>query len=1312
MKEQIQKAQPEGQFTLTRESPFSKLGREGRLFMSEDRTELEKGKTPLQKNEEGATGSPGTRSPDSPSFLEFLKANTEVSDKLWKDVVERRGTPLTDSEKMFAEIGIPMGGGAGPGEEPKSPEDAAAGAAGGGGGGERPPAPPVSPTGPEGRGEGEKSDREKVDEYTKAFIENERKRVEKDIARKKFDEAVIAEYQAKEKLKQAEAKKDAAVIAEAKNDLAGAQQKREEAEKELGEIMEDELRRQEEEVSKAREAPTEKEKKEKEENAEIVLTKMMEMPEDIPDEEFEELDSNKELTPEQRENAKNKRRDKWKKDREALKERIIKGQVESQTLSRDVLIRAFAQLSIATDSNTQQALIDKIEQYARLVKIKDPKKFEEVYRPKIQNIDKLLADKDTEGAKGMALELADLVKDDLPREGGREIDEYRINNLNDLAELIMVSAEDKWRRGGEFQLIEVKNGTEVFHPENFLAWVRSRALFYHGLNPDDPIDLLNQIGIPTLYRSINLLEILSTEKYFMKKEVVAKQIVDESTGVSKSFIPPPSPQREQSIPPARRDLEYEALKDQILLETWLFSDNHSADAGYRAIMGSAQKVAEKQVEMNYWNRFTKKRARLLRMLKLPGIQETEKGEAFDQIMKLKLAHPGIDTSDIEQEKQGKVGRDIRRLVLGYRFLPDEYMLKQVLGRDKGIADREEKGEKVGRPEDGMDEFFGEIVREVFDKEIEAIRKARKDKYKENWHREPPSKARLDPDKDKKELEDLEKLEPDIFGRTEDRDAFFEKLRAKTGVDRTVFDALIQDKRMFALKAWRHRFGKAVDNPTGTDWTKVGEEGKENAEFIDLNIYAGVKEELPKFTTIQAAMKAGVKKAEEDAIERRLRAQGVDINTPEAQKKIRQVKEDLDYANAWAFSFTYWTGISAYNETGGIGFDKDTVRIHHKENRIRQAEARGASGDIETLFGINQVGVDWWQGLKVRVDGRSGFDKTLLDVLMGTNGELTNEERGIDRNGKATGQTKAPEIVMDLDSDIDNFEFTGNAQRQFALEHIHNGHKVALFLEKHGLNLAEIVRRDIVTGLMIIDQAKFDELVKDGLWHDLRYCFDQPNFLWDQKVRGWVKEVDDINDPRNRKLKFKTTTLRQLLFDSDVTSSQKIESEKGKGMGMYERIRPDGSAEFSKTDKETKVARDLMAWILAQELKNRRRYHAGQIRWGTEQLALIQTAFSAWSLKVKEIEREVKRWKMVSVQDQATGKWRMEKKKVKEKIREFNQDAPFFTWEEFDKKIGTVGEARWIDAFKEELGYGMASATILGGWRSVKRLLQEILRGSL
>ncbi|MFH1186630.1 MAG: hypothetical protein V1697_00490 [Candidatus Levyibacteriota bacterium] len=233
-----------------------------------------------------------------------------------------------------------------------------------------------------------------------------------------------------------------------------------------------------------------------------------------------------------------------------------------------------------------------------------------------------------------------------------------LNSAEDLARLIMSAQDPEWRTGGKHELLD-KEGK--FKAENFLAWIRSRILYYHDLHSDAEVNLFSDIGVTTNYRSINFGEMMAYAKYFMTK--VEKP--DPKMGML--------PTGDYHLPKKQ-----ENLKELLLIEVWLFQMSHNFNVKYHMVEGIEKDLPNALAEIHYNNIFTKNRNRLLKILMLSG----NNAEELEWIIgKDKIEH---------QEKQGSVGKDIQKILLAYYHLseiaykPDgeeKNMFEEVLGEE-------------------------------------------------------------------------------------------------------------------------------------------------------------------------------------------------------------------------------------------------------------------------------------------------------------------------------------------------------------------------------------------------------------------------------------------------------------------------------------------------------------------------------------------------------------------------------------------------------------------------------------------------------
>lgn len=499
-----------------------------------------------------------------------------------------------------------------------------------------------------------------------------------------------------------------------------------------------------------------------------------------------------------------------------------------------------------------------------------------------------------------------------------------------------------------------------------------------------------------------------------------------------------------------------------------------------------------------------------------------------------LKLPGVRAGEVHNEtlkkekgelgNPGTVGKIIRSALLTYYYLPDEVMFKKVMG---------EKGVKA---------FYTSIINSSFTAEFDEIRKERR-----------AASEKI--------------LDPDIINNQKDRESFINKVLASNrGIQREELEKIFtNDKSLeeFAKKAFFYQY----ERTTNKDWAQMHEEKDYNKlmEYnMMFNFYRSNKLKQPPIDMVRKAIRMGI--------------------AAQMKLDLTNKRDDLDmrYAEAWAYPMTSWTGIRAQNDTEAIGFDKWSNLLNTREYRIRQASGRGPFGITETIHGIERVGLNFWQGLRVQKEGQHDFETLLIHALQGGEGEDVNLDK------------------------LENFDFMTNAMRQFYIEQFSNGVKIFEALEGYGTNLVKSLKQDPKTGKLLIDFEHTNKVIKDGLWHDLRYLLDQPELPWGAMLRSSTKEE---KEPRNRKLKFVTRKLEETLFADEVLNMGILPKEKKLG--------PDGKEIEHHGDK---IAKDVFAWFIQKELEQRRAWGPGETRWGPTEIELMKSYFTEyWSENVEQVD---------------------------------------------------------------------------------------------
>ncbi|MCL5433141.1 MAG: hypothetical protein M1524_03475 [Patescibacteria group bacterium] len=733
--------------------------------------------------------------------------------------------------------------------------------------------------------------------------------------------------------------------------------------------------------------------------------------------------------------------------------------------------------------------------------------------------------------------------------------------LEDLAELIMETEQDKWKTGNEYELINEKG--ELVQ-ENFLAWIRSRIVYYREQNPDEEINLFSMISIPMLYRSISFGEMYDTPRYFMKRiPKIAGEMSEkgEPTGETATYWD------------YKREDVYEKLKEQIFYEVWLSQKSHIFDVKYRTVMGIEDQLQKAIAEIHYFNVFTKTKDRLLRLLKFPKIDKDEL-DLFINKDESRLAKEGV--------RQGSLGKAMRRLLLSYYYMSEIEAPEDVQGGnmfEKALNDK------------GKDRFYGSIALQLL---------AGKYKDKADIVEHEFKSRHLDP----KEKKDFSLMDD------ENRDRFFSLIKDQAASDNLNVNDFYGDRKKFALDVYSKFRGVETD--------KKAKEA--------LNIYNAPKKDQFIISLVNDALAETVRGTENLS------------------------SDDAKYIQAFAYSMTYWTGISARNDTKAIGFDKWSNLQNTKDYRLRQARGRGILGEIFTVFGIKRLGVNFWEGIKGEKDSDPSHPVSLLELLQGGEGDK------IDIEGK----------------EIEEFECEGYAQRQFAVDHILNGFKVFNFvLREHGMNFDKLFTVDQY-GRLHFDPKEADKIMT-SVWHDIRYTFDLPELLWQKNERAWWTD-------EKGNLVFGTSKLKNLMFSEEIAGKE--DDSKGEtGMRMFDRKDIFGDA-YYKDGTLKQMGRNVFGYIIGKELYAHRQWKVpGYTRFRMGTIELIQQYFAKFPAKIEETEGG-----NVVI------------------------SAPFFSKDEW-KRIAKIGNASSGKLWAEETRYGVLGGLAAGVTAGAKQFFKSLTGSS-
>ncbi len=346
---------------------------------------------------------------------------------------------------------------------------------------------------------------------------------------------------------------------------------------------------------------------------------------------------------------------------------------------------------------------------------------------------------------------------------------------------------------------------------------------------------------------------------------------------------------------------------------------------------------------------------------------------------------------------------------------------------------------------------------------------------------------------------------------------------------------------------------------------------------DLNIFNAIE----KDTTIVEWVREAVAKAV---------AEKIGLTDKIDVKHDNYLSSNVGYAENWAYSMAYWTGLAARNDVRGIGFDGWSKLQNFLGYRISQLGAerggKGNYGDVRNFYGVNRICFNLWEGIKAseRHEKKDDDHKhTMLFFLQGGEGE-----------------------TVKLDS-LRDFEFESNVQRQFAVNHIGYGYQVYTYLMKtHGLDLIELLSHDSY-GKVIIKEKEAREKLWDGIFKQIRYTYDIQEPKWKQSERGISWDIDDKGKPRAT---FETKKLEELFFDDDVIKTAEFM------MNRYEKADKSG-----KLAKKRYKARGVFSYLLEKELRAHRKYFSPDPirRYSIDEVTAIQTYFMNRPTRIEKIK---------------------------------------------------------------------------------------------
>lgn len=369
-------------------------------------------------------------------------------------------------------------------------------------------------------------------------------------------------------------------------------------------------------------------------------------------------------------------------------------------------------------------------------------------------------------------------------------------------------------------------------------------------------------------------------------------------------------------------------------------------------------------------------------------------------------------------------------------------------------------------------------------------------------------------------------------------------------------------------------------------------------------------------------------------------------------------QDAKYADHWAFSMSYWTGLSARNDVKATGYDGLSKLMNFNAYQIKQEEGRSGGGDLEFMNGIQKMVFTMWEGLRVK-DETTGNEKTLLEVLQGGRGD-----------------------DVKLDEDIKPFNFSpGSMQNMLAAQQYSNAYTLYKFyMEERGFDFDKYLTRDN-HGRLIVD-PKLPESVRKNYLKALRYAFDMGEYYYDRKVRGWRQD-------ENRDLVVETKRLEQFMFSQKILDMKDVMYSRTGVKAIRNAYRPktnekgefidtNGNVEKNEENAEQVLkgmSRNIAAWTFAMELWKHRRWGAVYKIYTPSEINMIEQYLRSIPLEVEKTDMGAK------------------------------LKVPYFTEEEF-RKIRDVGKVSSGKLDVESGGYAAYDSTMGAFWEMFKKFLEK------
>lgn len=551
---------------------------------------------------------------------------------------------------------------------------------------------------------------------------------------------------------------------------------------------------------------------------------------------------------------------------------------------------------------------------------------------------------------------------------------------------------------------------------------------------------------------------------------------------------------------------------------------------------------------------------------------------------------GMDRALSKEREGGGVGRGFRQAELAYTYLYE-------IGEEYGVEGQFEGGknmfEKVLGKEGSLAFYKGvteKLLRDKYGRELKDVIKV------------------YDKENKKKPLDEREDFLKYVLENNPD---FVSIINA--GYDQNI------------------RIGLDTDQLSNLELMRLLTDGLLKKTYVtekgiqDLNIFVQFANQRYK----QDLLKAGM-----------ARAIGQNYNLSE---------QDAKYADHWAFSMSYWTGLSARNDKDIAFYDSLSRLMNFNARQLKEEMGRSGGGDLEFMNGIQKMAFTMWEALRV-TDEKTGTERTLLEVLQGGTGD-----------------------EVKLDEDIKAFNFSSGSQQSIlAAQHYSNGYALyKFFTEENGFAFDEHLKRDN-HGRLIVD-PKLPKFIREKFLKGLRYTFDMGSYYYDRKVRSWRKGGD------NRETIVETKPAEEFMFSQKILEMKKpmyARTEIKAIKDAYRKDENDNPMFDEDGDPVLKaMSRSIAAWTFSMELWKHRRWGSRYKLYTPSEINMVEEYLRSIPLEVEKTEMGAK------------------------------MTTPYFTEEEFKtiRKLGKVEEGK-LDL--ENAGYAGFDSTKGAFWEMLKKFLEK------